>query len=58
MISQNSFEAYGLAPTIRNDHEALSILKLYMEDAGHIDVLRNTSMYYETDKFIATDAGL
>ena len=58
MISQNTFEAYDLKPAIRDDHEAMGLLKLAMAELGHIDVLRSTVMYYETDKFIATHAGL
>jgi hypothetical protein len=58
MISENSFEAYDLHPEIRNDHEAMGILKLTMEELGHLAVLRSTTMYYETDLFIATHAGL
>ena len=58
MISQNTFEAYSLKPSIRDDHEAMGLLKLAMDDLAHIAVLRSTVMYYETDKFIATHAGL
>lgn len=58
MISQNTFEAYELKPAIRDDHEAMGLLKLAMTELGHAAVLRSTVMYYETDKFIATHAGL
>ena len=58
MISQNTFEAYDLKPAIRDDHEAMGLLKLAMAELGHVAVLRSTVMYYETDKFIATHAGL
>lgn len=58
MISQNTFEAYDLKPAIRDDHEAMGLLKLAMAELGHTAVLRSTVMYYETNKFIATHAGL